>query len=588
MFPIQSPDGNFVRLTPARDEGMMRVSIRKSILPLMNYRILAFFGLGCLLFPATEPQRGLQAQSAVELAGASRPRPQMQLTNRDRQYKRIHQFALRLILLFRYSEAKTFLEEHLQDHPEDPESHFLMGVWHARQGQWNPAVKWMSEAIEKGLPPGRIAAGQETLLRGARDGHPWFDELFEKLRTESVHGPMLGHLTHNAASFWVRTAEPAEFTITSSQTADFSARTVSAKGMTRQENDGTGIVRLTGLSPDTRYSYRVTLAGQDSASYQFRTLVPPGTSVRYRLVFGGGAGYVPPNERVWTTIKSLRPDALLLLGDNVYIDDPESPVMQRYTYHRRQSRPEWRDLTAATAVYSIWDDHDFSTNDSWGGPEIMAPFWKPFHVYPIFRDNWVNPGYGGNEAQPGCWYTFRVGDIDFVMLDCRYYRTDPKNDHPSMLGPAQLAWLKTTLRELTGTFKVICSSVPWDYRTKGDSLDTWNGFKEEREAIFSFIEQEKIEGILLISADRHRSDAWKIERPDYYDFYEFNSSRLTNQHVHQEMNHRGAIFSYNKKQSFGLVEFDTVEEDPSVTYSVVTIDGETVHQLTVRCHQLRW
>ena len=70
------------------------------------------------------------------------------------------------------------------------------------------------------------------------------------------------------------------------------------------------------------------------------------------------------------------PLALLLLGDNVYIDDPESVAMQRYTYYRRQSRPEWRQLTAQTATFSIWDDHDFSVNDSWGGPLIDLPDWK--------------------------------------------------------------------------------------------------------------------------------------------------------------------------------------------------------------------
>ena len=198
----------------------------------MNSRIIAFLGLAFLIVWQPRSNHFLQAQTAVELAGASRPRPQMQLNNRDRQYKRIHQFALRLILLFRYSEARTFLEEHLQDYPDDPESHFLMGVWHARQGQWDSAVTWMSQGIEKGLPPGRIAAGLETLLRGAKKGHPWFGEILEKLQPKSIHGPMLGNLTHNAASFWVRTAKPAEFTITASLDSDFTAQLITAKGTT--------------------------------------------------------------------------------------------------------------------------------------------------------------------------------------------------------------------------------------------------------------------------------------------------------------------------------------------------------------------
>ena len=105
------------------------------------------------------------------------------------------------------------------------------------------------------------------------------------------------------------------------------------------------------------------------------------------------------------------------------------------------------------------------------------------------------------------------------MLDCRYYRTDPRKKPRSMLGPFQMAWLRETLLESKGTFRVICSSVPWDYRTKGDSLDTWNGYQEEREEVFRFLEDNQIEGVLLISADRQRSDAWRIERPYGYDLY---------------------------------------------------------------------
>jgi len=102
----------------------------------------------------------------------------------------------------------------------------------------------------------------------------------------------------------------------------------------------------------------------------------------------------------------------------------------------------------------------------------------------------------------------------------------------------------------------------------------------------SFIESEEIEGVILMSADRHRSDCWKIARPNGYDLYEFNSSRLTNQHIHPTMEKKGAIFSYNKPQSFGLVTFDTAADDPQVTYEVVNIEGEKPHSITVHRSEL--
>jgi alkaline phosphatase D len=171
------------------------------------------------------------------------------------------------------------------------------------------------------------------------------------------------------------------------------------------------------------------------------------------------------------------------------------------------------------------------------------------------------------------------------MLDCRYYRTSPRKKLRTMLGPVQKKWLKEQLTQSTGTFKVICSSVPWDFRTKGDSSDTWNGYKKEHEEILSFIDANNIEGIVLMSADRHRSDAWKLARPNGYDLYDFNSSRLTNQHIHPMK--AEAIFSYNDPQSFGLVTFDTTADDPTVTYDVVNIDGEKPHSITVKRSELK-
>jgi alkaline phosphatase D len=236
-------------------------------------------------------------------------------------------------------------------------------------------------------------------------------------------------------------------------------------------------------------------------------------------------------------------------------------------------------------VFSIWDDHDFGTNDCFGGPEIESPSWKR-PVYEIFRDNWVNPGYGGGDKQPGIWWDTYINDVHFICIDGRYYRTDPKKTkgEPSMLGPAQKRWLLSTIKKSRGTFKVLISPVPWVFKAKGDSRDTWSGFKKERNEIFTFLTENKIEGVVLMSADRHRSDLWKIARPGDYALYEFNSSRLTNQHVHKTM--EAAIFSYNAKQSFGTVDFDTTAADPTATYGIHTIDGEQVFQHTVKRSEL--
>ena len=310
-------------------------------------------------------------------------------------------------------------------------------------------------------------------------------------------------------------------------------------------------------------------------------------SDKFTIGFGGGSGYVPENERMWDTIGAIEPRALLLLGDNVYIDDPETPEMQRFHYYRRQSQPEWGKLAKTVPIYSIWDDHDFTTNDGWGGPDIEKPSWKR-DVWEIYKENWDNPYYGGGKENPGCWFDFSIGDVHFIMIDGRYYRESPKTESPSMLGPVQMKWLKKTLADKPATFKVICTNVPMAPKVKPGSKDTWDGYSDERSAIYQFIADQKLPGVVILSADRHRSDAYKVdtEIEGMYPLFEFSSSRLTNQHVHKLIDH--SLFGYNEKQSFGRVDFDLTVEDPTIKYTIINIDGKPIHDLTVKLSQLQF
>ncbi len=500
------------------------------------------------------------------------------------QYKRMHQDALKKIMDGEADVAMRDLQAILEKLPEDAESHYMLAVAHAKSGNKEAAIQSVQDAIEAGLPVSRFLTGTRTGLE-AIQSEPEMQQLRNMPHDSLPHGPMLGCVTGNSVKVWVRTAGVQSVKASATKLGG-GASTTSDAVLSSAESDHTAVVTLTGLEPNTRYSYRVGVASSAGTDYvwhdggEFTTLSNQGDPVRFRLAFGGGAGFVPQHEHMWNTIRAEKPDVLMLLGDNVYSDAPEMPEMQHYCYYRRQSRPEYKMLVGSTPTFTIWDDHDFGVNDCSGGPAIAEPYWKQ-PVYKVFRNNWVNPYYGGGLAQPGCNYDFYLGDIHFIMLDGRYYRDLKPTDGsiPTMLGPAQRKWLLEKIKASQGKLLVLCSPVPWVYRAKGDSKDTWNGFKEERTEIFDFLTANQVEGVVLMSADRHRSDLWKIERPQDYTLYEFNSSRLTNQHVHPEM--EAAVFSYNKKQSFGTVDFDTTKDDPTITYRVVSIDGEEIHRHTV-------
>ena len=483
---------------------------------------------------------------------------------------------------------------YLEEHPDDLESLYCLAAAHARNGELEEAMAYVRRAVEAGLPFGRFLAGPRDLLKPLTESDP-FKAFAAEHPVTVLHGPTLGCVTDHSATIWVRTGYETTVQVLVGPTKDLANPIASAVVRTDKEKDYTAVAFVEGLKPNTRYHYALVVDGtQGAEQWCFSTFPPAGSHAAFEVGFGGGGGYTPKHERMWNTLIAHKLPAFLFLGDNVYIDHPTYPAVQQYCYYRRQSRPEFRGFAAQAGLFAIWDDHDFTTNDAGGGPEVDTPAWK-IPVWRLFMNNWNNPSYGGGETQPGCWFSFSIADVDFFMLDGRYYRTpaNPREsggrarvEHPSMLGPVQKRWLFEALKKSTGVFKVIASPVPWAYGAKPGSLDPWQGYRDEREEIFSFLEENRIGGVILISADRHRSDAWKIERPNGYDLYEFESSRLTNIHTHDIM--AGSLFGYNETCSFGLLHFDTTKADPEVTYQIVSIDNEVIRTLTLERSALEY
>ena len=500
------------------------------------------------------------------------------------QYKKQNRNVIADIVNGKTERARDYFKTYLSTHAGDLESMYGLALCYSVMSKPDSAMIYVQQALNHGLPFGRFLAGPRDLFQSLYN-HPEFQIMIRDRNIELVHGPMLGNITDRSASFWVRTFHvvPVHVTVTDDQGRMFQ----SGKIKTDPQHDYTAVFTVNGLEPNQTYQYQLTVDGEKlDKTYGFRTFPPQGYPAHFSIGFGGGAGYTPQYERMWNTIASHDLLAFLLLGDNVYIDHPEMPAVQQYCYYRRQSRPEYRNFTASSSIFAIWDDHDFTDNDGFGGPEIDIPAWKR-PVWNTFKNNWINPYYGGGEQQPGCWFDFSIGDVDFIMLDGRYYRMNPKIEHPSppsMLGRAQKQWLFQQLKSSNAAFKVICSPVPWARGAKPGKVDTWDGFPQEREDIFSFIKDNRIEGVILLSADRHRSDAWKIERPDGYDFYEFESSKISNIHTHDVL--PASLFGYNDKCSFGRLDFNTEKDEPAVSYSIYSIDNELIHKITVKKSQL--
>jgi len=503
----------------------------------------------------------------------------------ERLYKRRGQRQILKIIDGDVDEAIALAEYRLGEDSEDPEYYFILAVAYSQKKDIEKAMDSMRGAIERGMDFGRFLAGPRDLL-GTLTGSSVFREYAAEIGQRLLHGPMLGSVSSTSARFWARTSGENQVTIRCYDGADQLIAEQSSRSSAA--SDYTAVVAVSGLKPDLEYRYETLIDGElveSETPLRVRTYPREGQASAFRMGLGGCAGYTPIYERMWSTVASHDLDAMLMLGDNVYLDLPEMPgAFHDYTYYRRQSNPDFRKLVASTPMYSIWDDHDAVIDDIWMGPFRDKPDWKQPMVN-LFNRNWVNPGEGVTEW-PGCWYSFSIGDVEVFMLDGRTYRTNPLKEEKTMLGPVQKKWLFDSLKASKATFKIIGSPVAWASDSKPGSMDTWNGFIGEREEIFQFLGDNKIEGVLLLSADRHRTDFWKNERAGDYPLYEIMSARLTNVHTHELM--QGALFGYNEKCSFALLNIDTFKADPEIEFKIINIDNEVMNTHVIKRSEISY
>jgi alkaline phosphatase D len=510
---------------------------------------------------------------------------------------RLGQPQLILIQEGQLEEAMAMCRLRLAEDGGEVESHLLLAVALGLQGRINEAEESLIAALDHGLPPERILVGPRSLFDPLRETSTF--RTIEASSNGLLHGPMLGAVTDRSARFWVRTLTESQIEVRVSPDGHFESADAAGSARISSGNDYTAVVEIDGLNPATTYHYQVLIDSRPVPTrpeWQFRTFPSTDSDEVVRIAFGGGAMYWPPNERIWDTIRLRDPDAFLILGDNVYIDIPESVgAFHDYTYYQRQSRPEFRRLVAGTPIYAIWDDHDAGIDDVFLGPYPDKPAWKLEH-FELFRRNWNNPSYGAEPDWPAVWFKMRIGAVECFMLDGRYYRENPFGTNPSMLGPVQKQWLLEGLRESTAVFKLIVSPVAWADDAKvreetgpnGEVLyatDTWAGFKGERGEIFDFLAENDISGVLLLSADRHRADLRRIKRPNGYPLYDLMCCRLTNRNPGSLSGY--PLWEYNDLPALAVLTFDPSGPDPVLSMEVATIEGVPVLNKDVRLSELR-
>ena len=319
--------------------------------------------------------------------------------------------------------------------------------------------------------------------------------------------PMLGHVGPNEARVWVKATGAAKVAVRVSERADFSEARDIAGPEIKEASAFTGVVVISELKAATHYFYTVLLDGQPALARpwpSFTTAPEDGARGKMRFAFGSCVGKEPwLDAATWADLDARTSvDLMLLLGDNHYANTTD-PAKQRAAFIAHRSNAAFRALFQRTPLYGIWDDHDFGVNDSDGTQPGKEDALRTFNEF------FANPG-AGEADNPGVYFRFTRGDVDFFLLDDRYHRSPdkaPDDGTKTQLGAQQLAWLKRELLASKATLKVIGAGGEWQ---SDSSEDSWKSYAREETDLFDFLAEHEIKNVLLLSGDRHFTAAYHV------------------------------------------------------------------------------
>jgi alkaline phosphatase D len=129
-----------------------------------------------------------------------------------------------------------------------------------------------------------------------------------------------------------------------------------------------------------------------------------------------------------------------------------------------------------------------------------------------------------------------------------------------MLGERQLTWLKKGLLASKAPVKILASGSEWQSH---GTVDSWKSFLQEREDLFGFIENNRVEGVILISGDRHFTAGYQVLGK----WIEVTSGPIGSQDAEAKQTPE-MWTKYDKGKLYCIFDVDTRPQPPSVTLEI--------------------
>jgi alkaline phosphatase D len=287
-----------------------------------------------------------------------------------------------------------------------------------------------------------------------------------------------------------------------------------------------------------------------------------------RIAFGSCADQADP-QPIWDAILAYRPELFIFTGDNVYGDFKTANARHlKQAYAVAANIPGYARLRETTPHLTVWDDHDYGSNDG-GGDFPHKAVSKD-----LFLDFWKVPETDVRRTREGIYDAYVIGPpgqrVQVILLDMRWFRsplklTDQKgapgkerylpdpDPAKTMLGEVQWTWLAEELRK-PAEIRLLVSSI--QVLAEGHGWERWGNFPREQQKLYDTIRESGAKGVVLLSGDRHVGALYREQPAGLYPLVELTSSGLNKAYREAKEPGPNRLGELYAAPNFGVVEID--------------------------------
>lgn len=365
-------------------------------------------------------------------------------------------------------------------------------------------------------------------------------------------------------------------------------------------------ITFTALEPGTSYQYQFVIDGKTVAAatgefttqelWQWRRPAPDFSFLTGSCAYFNDPLYDRPGKpygldsSIFETMAKERNAAFMLwLGDNWYTR--EADYFSEWGLNRRASKDRstaaLQPFLKAMPHYAIWDDHDYGPDDS------DKSYWLKEASRNVFMNSWCNPSSGENGQ--GVYSKFTYNDADIFMLDDRWFRSNDatpdsingqSNTEKRMYGQQQMEWFKNALRSsnTNPNIRVRIIATGSQVLNPVSPKDCFRHFSLEYKEMMDFLANEKINGVVFLTGDRHLSQIIKTERPGLYPLFDITSSALTSggtKLLAVEKGHPAMVLGIEGKQNYSRLTISGLGDNRKLLVEFLGVKGEELGEWSV-------